>query len=211
MMSLRSFALAAALFVSATSVAQAASTQDAAKYIETVGNQAVATISDKSLDKAKKQTKLETLFGDSVDFKWVGRFVIGRYWRDASDAQKERYLTEYKKFLILHYTSRFTDYTSGSFKITGSKQDGEGEFTVGMQIQPGGSGGEPVLVDYRVRADGKNFKIFDVIVEGVSLIATQRSEFGAVLAKGGIDHLIEQLIAKSKLGAAAINETTAKH
>jgi ABC-type transporter MlaC component len=48
-------------------------------------------------------------------------------------------------------------------------------------------------------------------VEGVSLIATQRSEFGAVLAKGGIDHLIEQLIAKSKLGAAAINETTAKH
>jgi phospholipid transport system substrate-binding protein len=135
-----------------------------------------------------------------VDFPWVGRFVMGRFWREATDEQKSRYLAEYQKFLILHYTSRFTDYTSGTFKVTGDKADGDNEFTVSMQLQSDEPNSEPVLVDYRVRKEDQGFKIFDVIVEGVSLITTQRSEFAAVLNKNGIDYLIGQLAAKSKTG-----------
>jgi phospholipid transport system substrate-binding protein len=179
----------------------ASSKETASKYVEKLGDTALATISNKSFSKDQKQAKLDALFSDNVDFNWVGRFVMGRYWRQATDAQKARYLKEYKKFLIVHYTSRFTDYTSGSFKITSAQEDGDGEYTVGMQITSNDKGAEPVLVDYRVRAEGNGFKIFDVIVEGVSLITTQRSEFASVLNDKGIDHLIEQLAAKSKPGA----------
>jgi len=184
----------------------------AGKYIEKLGTAALATISDKSLDKAGKQTKLEGIFSDNVDFQWVGRFVMGRFWRTATDDQKTRYVAAYKKFLILHYTSRFTDYTSGTFKVTNVRDDGNGEFTVSMQIKGSGdkATGEPVLVDYRVRAQDNGFKIFDVIVEGVSLISTQRSEFSSVLTKNGVDYLIDQLIAKTKTGAVSLSPTDTK-
>ncbi len=188
----------------ATQAATPASASDAGKYIQALGDKAVAVISNKALNKDQKQAGLEKLFSDSVDFPWVGRFVMGPFWRQATEDQKTRYVREYQKFLILHYTSRFTDYTSGTFTVTGTKPDADGESTVSTQMQATTADSEPVLVDYRVRADGKGgFKIFDVIVEGVSLITTQRSEFSSLLANNGIDYLIDQLAAKSQSTAAA--------
>lgn len=170
----------------------AAAPADAKSYIDRLGSQALTIIASPKLTKAQKQAKLTTLFSDSVDIPWVARFVMGRFWRQASDAQKSAYLREYQKFLIKHYTSRFADYTGGTFTITNSKDDGDNEFTVSMQLQ-GDKKSEPVLVDYRVRAGQGGFKIFDVIVEGVSLITTQREEFSSVIAQNNIDYLIKQL------------------
>ncbi|MDE3060009.1 MAG: ABC transporter substrate-binding protein [Pseudomonadota bacterium] len=211
MSSFRPFLLviAAALCLAFAPAAYAAPADDASHYIQGLGDQALAVISNKALDKNKKQAKLEKIFGDNVDFPWVGRFVMGRYWRQATDDQKTRYLKAYQKFLILHYTSRFTDYTSGTFKVLGVKDDGEGEFTVSMQMQSDEPNSEPVLVDYRVRQAEKGFEIFDVIVEGVSLIATQRSEFSSVITNRGIDYLIDQLAARSKTGDITLTSVTA--
>ena len=70
----------------------------------------------------------------------------------------------------------------------------------GMQIQPGDGQSEPISVDYRVRKADSGFKIFDVIIEGVSMISTQRSEFASVIGNNSIDYLIDQLSAKAKAG-----------
>jgi phospholipid transport system substrate-binding protein len=193
--------LAAFACLSLSSGAHAATTSDASQYVQSLGDQALASITDKGASKDQKQAKLEKIFTDNVDFPWVGRFVMGRFWREASDTQKTAYVKAYQRFLILHYTSRFTDYTSGTFKVLNSKDDGDGEFTVSMQMQSGDKQSEPVLVDYRVRAQAPaGFKIFDVIVEGVSMITTQRSEFNSVLTANGIDYLINQLSEMSKTG-----------
>ncbi len=202
-----------AFFAYSHANAAPATSEAAGKYIEQLGSAALSTISNKSLDKSGKQAQLEKIFSDNVDFQWVARFVMGRFWRSATDEQKTRYVAEYKKFLILHYTSRFTDYTSGTFKVTNVRDDSNGEYTVSMQIKGGGdqAGNEPVLVDYRVRSEDVGFKIFDVIVEGVSLISTQRSEFSSVLQKNGIDYLIDQLVAKSKTGAVSLTDSKTKH
>lgn len=202
MQSIRYYAVVflAALGLSLACVpAQAAGADDAGKYIQDVGNSALGVITSKNHTKQQKQDELQKVFANSVDFQWVGRFVLGRYWREATEAQRARYLTEYQKFLLLHYTSRFTDYTSGSFKVTASRDDGDGEYTVSTQMQSGEvSNGDPVLVDYRVRkGDNGTFKIFDVIVEGVSLLTTQRSEFSSVISNKGLDYLINQLASKS--------------
>lgn len=176
---------------------------EAGKYIEALGNNAVAIISNKNLNKENKRKKIEQLFRENVDIAWIGRFVLGRFWRQATDEQKKHYLKEYETFLVHHYATRFSDYSSGSFKITGAHDDGDNEFTISMQIKSGDAGGEPVLVDYRVRADDKgrknNFMIFDIIVEGVSMITTQRSEFNSVISNKNIDYLITQLASKSDI------------
>lgn len=176
--------------------AQAASAGDAKIYVETLGNNALAIISNAKLGKPQKQARLDRLFSDSVDIPWIGRFVMGRFWRQASEAQKSAYLKEYQKFLIKHYTSRFADYTGGTFTVTSVRDDGDDEFTVSMQLQADKKS-EPVLVDYRLRAAGSSFKIFDVIVEGVSLITTQRDEFSSVITQHDIDYLITQLRKKA--------------
>jgi phospholipid transport system substrate-binding protein len=185
-------ALVITLFAAAPDV-RAAGSDDATKYIENVAKQALASISNPKGTKAQKQAALDKLFKNSVDIPWVGRFVLGQFWRTATDDQKSRYLKEYETFLISHYTARFADYTSGTFTLTDTKDDGENEYTVSMELKGDKKNDEPVVVDYRVRRNGGSFKIFDVIVEGVSLIATQRSEFTAVVNQHDLDYLIMQL------------------
>ena len=183
------------------SPAFAAPVDDASKFVETIGNSAVATLTSKTLSKEDKRIKIEKLFHENVDIPWIGKFVLGRFWKQATDDQKSRYLQQYGGFITNHYASRFSDYSSGSFKITGTKDDGNNEFTISMQIQSGESGGNPVLVDYKIRKTDKNFRIFDIIVEGVSMITTQRSEFASVLSNNGMDYLITQLANKATIAA----------
>jgi len=203
------FAVAAFLFVSFTP-AIAAPVDDASKYIEGVGNSAVETLSNKALSKDKKRAKIEKLFRDNVDTAWIGKFVLGRFWRTATDAQKKAYMKEYETFLVENYATRFTDYTGGSFKISDAKDSGDGEYVVSMQIQSGDSSAEPVLVDYKVRKGGKNgYAIFDIIVEGVSMITTQRSEFSSVVSNKGLDYLVSQLANKTE-AAKLVTDKSAK-
>ena len=193
-------ALACSLLLLATPSSFAANAEransPAAKYIETLGTKALAIIQDNALNKEKKQETLSALFQENVDFDWVGKFVMGRFWRQATDDQKSRYITNYRKFLTKNYTSRFTEYTSGGFKVTDAKDIGKGEYVVSMEIQSDKKSEAAVLVDYKVRRAGGSFRVFDIIVEGVSMITTQRAEFGSVLNQKGIDSLIEQLAVK---------------
>jgi phospholipid transport system substrate-binding protein len=200
----RAFACAvvvAALFVSPVHATQAAPLSEAGAYVESLGSKVVAIISNNKLPQDKKKKQIEQIFRENVDIAWVGRFVLGRYWRPLSEEQKAHYLKEYENFLVYNYATRFTEYTSGTFKVTDTRQDEEGEYTVSMQISAGESNAQPVLVDYRVRRNAKGgkapFLVFDVIIEGVSMITTQRSEFGSVMNDKGIDHLITQLTNKS--------------
>ncbi len=204
LLSLASLLFLAIGFTSIASVpAHAATDKQAAAYISEIGDDAITIIKDKSLSKPEKAKQLETIFNNSVDFPWVSRFVMGRFWREASDAQRTRYTDLYQKFLVLHYAQLFSEYTGGSFKILSTRNDGDNEYTVSMQIQSGADQGEPVLIDYKVRATGKNFQIFDVTIEGVSMLSTQRSEFASILNNKGIDYLIEQLEKKSESLSAA--------
>lgn len=176
----------------------AAPVDDASKYIEGLGNNAIAILTDKALDKEVKSQKIEQLFRDNVDMNWIGKFVIGRFWRQINDDQKQRYLKEYETFLVRNYATRFTDYTSGSFKITDAKANSDNEFMISMQIKSEEAGGDPIDVDYRVRGSKGSFKVIDIIVEGVSMLTTQRDEFTSILSSKDIDYLIEQIAKKSE-------------
>ncbi|MDX1974707.1 MAG: ABC transporter substrate-binding protein [Rickettsiales bacterium] len=196
---------ACALFSGA---AYATSADDASAYIQKVANQTLDTIANQKLNKTSRQAKLEKIFSDNVDTAWVGRFVMGAHWRKATDDQKKRYLSAYDTFIVRHYAVRFTEYTGGKFKITGAHDEGNDEYTVSMEIQASENAQEPILLDYRLRKEKAGFRIFDIIIEGVSMITTQRAEFGTVLNEKGIDQLISQLETKSK--EALEKKSTAK-
>lgn len=172
-----------------------ASPIEAQNFIEKISKDALDVIKSKDADN-QKEKKLTDLFINFVDTKWIARFAIGKYWNEATEDQKNKYVEMHKKFLLRSYIPKFKEYNNQQVKITKSYADGEGEYMVESKMISGD--GEAINVDYKIRKnESGKYMIFDVIAEGVSLITTQRSDFASILSREGVDSLIKKLGAKS--------------
>ncbi|MBV5334014.1 ABC transporter substrate-binding protein, partial [bacterium] len=126
---------------------------------------------------------------------------LGRYWNVADETQRREYMTLFEKMIVDAYAGRFAEYSGETFKVAGVRPDGDVDSHVTTQIvRPSGP---PVNVEWRVRKTGATYKIIDVVVEGVSMGVTQRSEFASVIQTNGgqVDGLLKALRAKVTAGA----------
>lgn len=184
MLNKRSF-LKAAAAVATTAMAPRVSFADddsAQAFIQTLGNRAIQTFSQKA-DKAQSKEKFRTLLSEGFDLPYIARLVVARHWNAASEAQRAEYVKLFERIIIDTYAGRFAEYAGETFKITGSVSAGGGDTNVGTQIlRPSGP---PIAVEWRVRKGGSGLKIIDVAVEGVSMVVTQRSEYAAVIEAAG--------------------------
>lgn len=183
------------LFVSFTSIAQPAHAESAEDFITTLGEDVLKIAAKKQLNHSQKETELANMFKRNIDFKWIGGFVLGKHKRTASPEQLTRYDAAYEKFIIKSYGSRFKDYAGETFKIISSSSEGADKTIVKTEIvRPTESN---VLVDYKVKKSGNSYKVYDLIVEGISLITTQRSEFNSVITRKDLNTLIKALEKKA--------------
>lgn len=188
-----------------SSTASADDKQDASAFANQLGHEALSIISNTSLSKEAKQGKLEALFSQNVDIDGIGKFVLGRYWRSASDAQKQSYLTNYRAFTIKHYTANIADFTDTNFEVTRVRPDDRGGNVVTMHIKRPQA--EDVVTEFDVRPQaGDGLKVYDITVEGVSMLTTQRSEFNSVVENKGLDYLIGQLKERSQNDQGVANK-----
>lgn len=170
---------------------------EAKQFANDLGNKALAVITNESLAKDAKRKQLEGLFEENVDINWIGKFVLGRGWREASEEQQQQYLVNYKTFLIKHYTSNLTEFTDANFEVTKVEPEDRGGHVVTMNLKRPGA--EDAVVSYTVRKnDQGKLNVYDLVVEGVSMITTQRSEFNSVVSQKGLDYLITELGNRSK-------------
>jgi len=183
------------VLVSANSYA--AGPDDARRFVDEVGKKVLASVNSNAPEEQKKQ-QLRQMFSENVDMEWMGKFVLANGLAQATDDQKTRYLSAYKKYLLSRYTNNFSTYTGSDYTINDVKPVAEGQYTVGMAVKAPKAGQPDIQAGYRVRiSENGQYKIIDIIIEGVSLITSQRSEFASALQKGGLDRLIEQLKAKT--------------
>lgn len=194
-------ALLATISLPFAAPAVADDTAEATAYVDDITNNALGIL--KSSDSKAVQTKkLEKLIKDHVDIKWIGQFVMGKHWRTASKAQQSDYLKHYEGFILSSYASRFTEYKGNGHKMISTRADGNQKFTVKMSIDVDG---KPTYIDYKLKQKGGSFNVYDLSVEGVSLITTQRSEFNSIIQSKGVDYLISQLANKSGQQLATVN------
>jgi phospholipid transport system substrate-binding protein len=176
------------------SPALAASNDAAMRFVEQIAEKTLAIVQTDA-DAATKQAKLEDVFRPIVDIPFVGKFVLGQHWRTATPAQQKDYLTAYGPFLMKNYIGRLVKYSGQGVEVTKAAADKDGSIVVTMKIiEPGTNS---FFVEYRLRPQGKSFKLIDIVVEGVSLLASQRSEFNSVVNDKGLDYLIEALKKKT--------------
>jgi len=166
--------------------------------------------SDKQLaagDRQKAIKLAEEKILPYVDFEEATRLAVGRSWAQATPEQKKKLVNEFRNMLVRTYSNAISAYEGQTMKVMPVRmKPGDTDATVHNQfIRPGA---KPVLVDYAMRKTEKGWKIYDIVVEGVSLVLTYRSEFDAVVKQDGIDGLIKRLSQKNT--PAAVGGTAAK-
>ncbi|MBY0291737.1 MAG: ABC transporter substrate-binding protein [Alphaproteobacteria bacterium] len=152
-------------------------------FMKQIGENVVTLLTNKSISDQERADRFREILEQKFNVKAIGKFVLGRYWKQANEAEKEKFLALFKETTVASYATRFKNYTSEKFEILGSRSESDGGAVVSTQItRPHGA---PILIDWKIFEKNGQLKIYDVILEGISMGITQRSEFASVIQKGG--------------------------
>lgn len=180
------------VFLLISSNAFADDSKQAEQFINNVGNKIISIASNKKFSVDQRRDQLVSYIDSIVDSEWVAKFVLGKYYRAATDDQKNRFKELYRQFMINTYAPKFNGYGDQTFEIK-TVINQEKYYLVKCLFYPKDS--PEVTVDFRIRKkpDNLDFVVLDVVAEGVSLIETQRSEFGSAIATNGLDKFLDDL------------------
>jgi phospholipid transport system substrate-binding protein len=126
------------------------------------------------------------------DFTRMARLAVGRNWAQASDAQKEALTKEFRTMLVRTYSSSLTQYRDQKIDVKPTKTSPQDkEVTVRTSIIQ--QGGPPIPIDYAMEKTDAGWKVYDVVIDGASLVTTYRGTFNDQIQKSGIDGLVKTL------------------
>lgn len=173
--------------------------QTPSQVVDGLANRVVPILQDKSLSSDQKRERIEQIAYEAMDFETLSKLVLARNWSKFSPAQQVEFVEQFKQHLSITYGHNVDNYKNERVQILSERPEGYGDVTVLTKILRGG-GGDDVVVDYRLRQRDGQWKIIDVIVEGVSLVSNFRSQFQDIVTNGGPDHLLVLLKEKNAKG-----------
>jgi phospholipid transport system substrate-binding protein len=156
-------------------------------------------LQDKALTPVQRQQLVRDIAYEGMDFEVLSRLTLGRNWRPLTDAQRTDFVQEYKKHLAGTYGHTTDSYTNETINVTSDQKESNGDVTVLTQIMgdKDGKRQEVAKVNYRMRQNQGQWKVIDVMIDGVSLMANFRSQFQEVIDNGGFDKLMKLLREKN--------------
>jgi phospholipid transport system substrate-binding protein len=155
---------------------------DAVAFMNKLWDRAVEVLNNKG-DPTVREARFRELFHSDFDCPGIARFVLGRYWRTASEEEQQEFVKLFEDYVVFVYTARLSNFGGEALKVRGSRSDGDGVIVSTDVVSPGTA--SPMRIDWRLVSENGAYKISDVIVEGVSMAVTQRSEFAAVVQRNG--------------------------
>jgi len=160
-------------------------------FVQIIGDEIIDVAKNKKLTEVQKKQQIIKLIDKSTDANWIGRFVLGKYFKTATVEQKNTFMSYYREFMINTYGPKFNSYDGKKFTVN-SVEKQSNFFLVKSEFVPQNSD-VVVFFNFRVKENEGNFLIIDFIAEGVSLIETQRSEFNSSINEQGMDKFLENL------------------
>jgi phospholipid transport system substrate-binding protein len=160
----------------------AAAEADPAALITDLGNRALAVLG-KDVSPRQREARFRQLFDQDFDVPTIAHFVLGRYWRTATKAEQQEFVRLFAAYIALAYSNRLAQYSGETLRVLGSRPELDGSIVSSEIVRTGGA--QPAKVDWRLRSNGGTYKITDVIVDGISMAVTQRSEFASVIQRHG--------------------------
>lgn len=156
-------------------------------------------------EKIKSDSTQLTVLVDKIvlphfDFRKMSSWVLGRYWRKADSKQKERFTVEFRQLLVRIYSKALLEGADKKivFLPLRGKTDKPDRVTVRTEIEQ--DGGFPLPIDYKLHKKGDAWKVYDVVIDGISIVANYRTTFAKRIRKDGIDKLIASLVDRNQQG-----------
>ncbi len=184
------FSLIAFVFALNQSAAQAQG-DEAKTFIETLGKEAIETLTNPHTPDNEIESKFASLLERDFAIPEIASFVLGKNNRGASPETKQKFQTIFKERLKKSYASRFKQYRGVKFNVKSTVPAGSNGMAVKSTIQENKPNAPLVDVEWKVRKIGNAWKIFDVSIDGVSMATTLRSEYAsAITNKGGLEQFV---------------------
>lgn len=182
-----------------SSVAIAGLTPD--QLVKKTADDVVEVIKNDKDIQAGNQQKIFALAEEKIlpnfDFEKVSRLVLGKNWTNATPEQKTAFQAEFKTLLLRTYATALSKYKNQTIEYKPFRMEAGADIaTVKTAIQQ--SGGDPIGVDYSLGKKGEDWKVFDIVIEGVSLVTNYRSQFAQEIRQNGLDSLTKKLADKNK-------------
>jgi phospholipid transport system substrate-binding protein len=131
------------------------------------------------------------------DFPRMSQWVLGKYWNEAAQDAQAKFIEEFKRLLVRTYATALLEYSDQIITYYPAEASASGKM-VTVKTEVGQSGATPIPIVYRMHVKDGNWKVFDVAVDGVSLVSTYRASFASEIRKGGLDTLIDTLTARNE-------------
>ena len=155
---------------------------------------------DEEIQKGNKE-KIYQLAEDKIlpnfDFERIARLVLGRAWRKTDDNQKKEFISEFRTLLLKTYAVALSKYKDQKIEFKPTRMSEADEIVI-VKSEIIQSGGQPIKVNYALANNSGKWLVFDIVIEGVSLVTNYRSQFSTEIRKNGIDVLIDKLAKKNK-------------
>ena len=188
---LKSFVMTLSLFVLTVPVIHAGDVED----INSMVKKKVAVIFDllgkQYIEKNERNEKIVGELNEIMDFQLAAYLSLGKHWKKISKTQKKEFVETFQQYINNYIVEKIDLYTNQKIDIGDSKivKKGRAELEIGIL-----SGGETLQVNFKLRKNKKKeWRVYDVDIEGVSLITTFRSQFSGVLKNSSFEELLEKL------------------
>lgn len=136
------------------------------------------------------------------DFSRMTRLAVGRNWQQANDAQKQQLVKEFRTMLVRTYSTSLTAYRNQTIEVKPAKMAAaDKEVTVRTAVVQ--QGGPQIPIDYAMEKADSGWKVYDVVIDGASLVTTYRGSFNDQVQRGGIDGLLKTLAERNAGPSAA--------
>lgn len=191
--------LMAGLFL-LTSIAVAA-IEDPQQMVRETGDKVLAELTLRKAELEADPKLIYPLVESTVlphfDFREMSQSALGRFWRDATEAQKEGVTREFRELLVRTYATALLGYSGEQIEYL-PVQYPQDATKVMIPTRIASSGAPPIPINYRLKRNDAKWLVYDVVIDGVSLVANYRGQFTQLVRRNGIDGLIDTLAAKNR-------------
>ena len=172
--------------------------EEATVFIEQLVDKAARQLTDKTISRDERIEHFKTFFNNHFAVEGIGKWILGRYWRQASEKERDEYLFLFEDMMVSLLVDRFASYTGKQLHIYKSEVQDEKNVTIFSNILK--KNGKPAIrVNWRVARSDHTIKVVDVVIEGTSISNTLRSDFNSTIRSRGrsISGLLEVLRKKT--------------
>jgi len=191
-------AAATLMLLLATSAPGAASTEGPVQELRNRVDRAVQVLSDPAMKGpskvAERRTRVRKIADEIFDYNEMSKRSLGVHWQQMAQGDRERFMRSFSDLLDRAYFEKIDSYNGEKVRYLDPKMDGA-QATVPTRVTT--DKGSEIPVEYRMQRDNGRWVVYDVVIEGVSLVSNYRAQFDRIVRTGGVEELLKRLEAQA--------------